>query len=220
MNLSLCPKAVRMPAQNISADNAASPQLGSRLRKRRRQMGLTLQEMCDRAGLSVGYLSQLERDKAVPTLATLAQIARAMDVSVDFFVSTHKPTDAFSRAQGRPRFSLAGSSVVYEAISADYPGSELSSYILHVPPNYASETVSHDGEEIIIMLEGCIDVTLGGETFVMRQGDSMHYDGKTTHSWANPTDVPARVLWTGMLNILNPGHVRHMPSVIAANNDP
>lgn len=183
-------------------------------------MGLTLQEMCDRAGLSVGYLSQLERDKAAPTLATLAQIAQAMDVSVDFFVSTHKPNDAFSQAQGRPRFSLAGSSIVYEAISADYPGSEMSSYILHVPPHYASETVSHDGEEIIIMLEGSLDVTLGGETFVMRQGDSMHYDGKTTHSWSNVTDVTARVLWTGMLSILNPGRTHHMPSVIAANNDP
>lgn len=190
------------------------------MRKRRRQMGLTLQEMCGRAGLSVGYLSQLERDKAVPTLATLAQIAQAMDVSVDFFVSTHKPTDALSRAVGRPQFSLAGSSIVYEAISADYPGSEMSSYILKVPPHYASETVSHDGEEIIVILEGAIEMTLGGETFMMRHGDSMHYDGKTEHSWANLADIPARVLWTGMLNVLNPGGARHMPPVIAANDDP
>ncbi len=208
-----------MPAPKLSAADA-TPQLGPRLRKRRRQMGLTLQEMCDRAGLSVGYLSQLERDKAVPTLATLAQIARAMDVSVDFFVSTHKPTDALSRAAGRPQFSLAGSSIVYEAISADYPGSEMSSYILRVPPLYASETVSHDGEEIIVILEGSIEMTLGGETFTMRPGDSMHYDGKTPHSWTNGSDVPARVLWTGMLSVLNAGGARHMPRVVAANDDP
>lgn len=172
------------------------------------------------AGLSVGYLSQLERDKAVPTLATLAQIAQAMDVSVDFFVSTHKPTDALSKADGRPQFSLAGSSIVYEAISTDYPGSEMSSYILHVPPHYVSETVSHDGEEIIVILEGSIKQTLGGEIFTMTLGDSMHYDGKTPHSWTNVANVPARVLWTGMLNVLTPGGARHLPRVIAANDDP
>ncbi len=151
--------------------------LGPRLRKRRRQLGLTLRELCERAGLSVGYLSQVENDKAVPTLGTLAQIAAGLEVGLDYFVAQPRPADALSRAEGRPRFSLPGSPVAYEAISSDYPGSELSSYILHVPPGYASETVTHEGEEIVVILNGEIEQRLGAEVITMRAGDSLHYSG-------------------------------------------
>jgi transcriptional regulator with XRE-family HTH domain len=189
--------------------------LGPLLRKRRRQLGLTLRQLCGRAGLSVGYLSQVENDKAVPTLGTLAQIAAGLEVGLDYFVAQPKPADALSRAQRRPRFSLPGSPIVYEAISSDYPGSELSSYILHVPPGYVSETATHEGEEIIIILDGEIEQTLGGEVIAMRVGDSLHYSGATPHSWANRGNAPARLLWTGTLNVLHQRDERHPPPLAA-----
>lgn len=198
----------------------AGPKLGPLLRKRRRQLGLTLRQICDRAGLSVGYLSQVENDKAVPTLGTLAQIAAGLEVGLDYFVAQPKPADALSRAAGRPRFSLPGSPIVYEAISSDYPGSELSSYILHVPPGYVSETVTHEGEEVIFILDGEIEQTLGGEVIGMRVGDSLHYSGATPHSWANRSDTPARLLWTGTLSVLHPRYERHPPPLAAAESGP
>lgn len=68
--------------------------LGALLRGRRRQLGLTLREVCTRAGLSAGYLSQVENDKAVPTLGTLAQVAAALDVRLDYFVAEPRPPSA------------------------------------------------------------------------------------------------------------------------------
>ncbi|EYD76008.1 transcriptional regulator, XRE family with cupin sensor domain protein [Rubellimicrobium mesophilum DSM 19309] len=186
----------------IDSDLRTGPLLGPLLRKRRRKLGLTLRELCARTGLSVGYMSQVENDKAVPTLATLAQIAEGLEVGLDYFVAQPKPADALSRAEGRPRFSLPGSPMVYEAISSDYPGSELSSYILHVPPGFASETVTHEGEEIIVILEGEIEQRLGGVAMTMRAGDSLHYSGATPHAWANH-GAPARILWTGTLSVLH-----------------
>lgn len=202
-----------------TAPDTAVPPLGAPMRKRRRQLGLTLQGLADGAALSVGYLSQVERDKAVPTLATLAQIARALDVDLTYFIATRKPADAFSRAEGRARFAVAGSSVVYEAVSADYPGSDLSSYVLHVPAGYASEVVSHEGEELLFVLEGEIEQTLDGETFVMRAGDALHYAGSKPHSWTNRQASPARVLWTGMLSVLSQDGRRQMPLLATANDD-
>lgn len=197
-----------------------APQLGARVRKRRQRLGLTLQALGESAGVSVGYLSQVERDKAVPTLGTLAQIAQALDVGLEFFIAAARPADALSRAEGRERFAVAGSSVVYESLSADYPGSEMSSYILHVPPGYASETVAHDGEEIIVILEGEIEQSLGGEILVMRIGDALHYNGATPHSWANRQSSPARILWTGKLGVLRRDGDRARPQVVAANDNP
>lgn len=198
---------------------ASEPPLGPMIRKRRKQLGLTLQQLCDVAGLSVGYLSQVERENATPTLGTLAQIAEGLGVELDYFVSQPRPSDALTRSETRPQFSIAGSSVGYEALFNEYPGSELSSYVLTVPPGYTSETVSHEGEEIIYILDGTIDQTLDGEIFRMTAGDSLHYPGSTPHSWTNPGESPARILWTGTLAVLHRKGSRRLPLQVAANDN-
>ena len=68
-----------------------------------------------------------------------------------------------------------------------------------VPPGYRSETVSHEGEEILYVLDGSITQRLDGEEMVMSAGDSLHFRGNRPHSWANHTDQPAKLLWTGTL---------------------
>lgn len=180
----------------------SEPQLGAAIRKRRVQMKLTLQALCDSSGVSVGYLSQVERDNAQPSLGTLAQIADALDVGLDYFIAKPKPSDGLSRAGQRPYFSLANSSLTYETLAAEFPSSELSSYLLHVPAGYVSETVSHEGEEIIFVLEGEIEQTLDGQIYRMKTGDCLHYSGQTPHAWSNHTDKTARILWTGTLTVL------------------
>lgn len=200
------------------ARNKVERRLGAAIRKRRKQMQMTLQALSDRSGVSVGYLSQVERDNATPTLGTLAQIADALDAPLDYFIAAPKPTDGLTRAGMRPQFSLPNSALTYEALAADFPGSELSSYILTVPPGYASETVSHEGEEMIFVLEGEIEQGLDGQPIRMGVGDSLHYSGQLPHAWRNPTDRPARILWTGTLAVLNrrivldlPGRKRRTP---------
>jgi len=192
--------------------------LGPRIRQRRKALGLTLQALCGRAGLSVGYLSQVERGNATPSLGTLAQIAQALNVGLEYFIATPKPADSLTRAHARPQFALDDTSIVYEALGADFPGAELSSYILDVPPGYMSETVSHEGEEIIYVLAGEIIQTLGGERFRLTAGDSLHYRGNIEHAWYNPGTDPARILWTGTLNVLQGKGSHRLPEMTPAND--
>ncbi len=201
-------------AQSKPRNNAA---LGSVIRKRRKQLDLTLQALCDDAGLSVGYLSQVERGQATPSLGTLAQIAQGLGVGLEYFISAPKPADALSRSGARPQFAIDGSSILYEAVGAEFPGAELSCYILHVPPGYASETVSHEGEEIIFLLDGEIAQVLGGQRFILQQGDSLHYSGLTPHSWSNETDLAARILWIGTLSVLQKKGAVKLPEMKPAN---
>lgn len=189
------------------------PKIGPTIRKRRKQLKLTLQALCDKSGVSVGYLSQVERDNATPSLGTLAQIAAALDVGLEYFISASKPSDGLTRAGTRPLFALDDSSLRYEALGADFAGSEMSSYILHIPSGYVSETVQHEGEEIIFVLEGEVDQTLDGQTFRLTAGDSLHYSGNTPHAWANSTDQTARILWTGTLTVLNRQSAIELPEL-------
>lgn len=195
------------------------PILGALIRKRRKQSGLTLQALCDDAGLSVGYLSQVERGQATPSLGTLAQIASGLEVGLEYFIATPKPADSLTRSGARPQFSIDGSAMMYEAISTDLPGAELSSYLLHIPPGFVSEVVSHDGEEIIFLIEGAITQTLGGQRFLLQQGDSLHYAGSTPHSWSNETDTVTRILWTGTLSVLQHKGAEKLPEMTPANTN-
>ncbi|HEV7277697.1 MAG TPA: XRE family transcriptional regulator [Devosiaceae bacterium] len=162
---------------------------------------MTLQDLGDAAEVSVGYLSQVERDLATPSLGTLAQIARSLEVGVDYFIATPKAADALTRNGEREKFSVDGSSVVYERLGAEFPGSVLSSFILTVPPGYHSETVHHEGEEMIFVLEGTITQRIDEQEMVISAGDSLHFRGNRPHSWSNSSDRPARLLWTGTLTM-------------------
>jgi transcriptional regulator with XRE-family HTH domain len=177
------------------------PKVGALIRARRRQLHMTLQDLGEAAEVSVGYLSQVERDHATPSLGTLAQIARALGVGIDYFIAAPAPHESLTRAGERPRFSIDGSSVVYERLGADFPGSTLSAFLMTVPPGYRSETVAHEGEEILYVLEGSITQRLNDQEMVMNAGDSLHFRGNHPHAWANHTDKPARLLWTGTLTL-------------------
>lgn len=179
--------------------SAAEPRVGAAIRERRRRLRLTLSDVCAAAGISVGYLSLVERDLATPSLGTLAQIARCLGVGVDYFIAAPSAGDSLTRAGARERFSVEGSSIRYERLAADFAGNTLSSFIMHVPPGYRSETVAHEGEEILYVLDGVIVQRLDDEEIVMRPGDSVHFRGTRPHSWRNETAETARILWTGTL---------------------
>ncbi len=179
--------------------SATEPSVGPLIRSRRRTLGMTLQDLSDKAGVSVSYLSQIERDHVTPTLGTLAQIGRSLGVGLDYFVAMPTVSDSLVRAGDRRRFSLDGATQAYEKIGADIPTHEMSAFMIYVPPGYRSETVSHEGEEFIHVMDGEIDFTLDGERFVMRAGDSLHYRGNRFHAWANRGERTAQLLWVGRL---------------------
>ena len=178
---------------------ASRPKVGALIRARRRQLRMTLQALSDAAGVSVSHLSVIERDQATPSLGTLAQIARHLDVGMEYFISVPSLHSGLTRAGQRDIFAVHGSSIRYERIAADFAGNVLSSFILNIPPGYRSETVSHEGEEILYVIEGSITDRLDDEEMILFAGDSLHFRGSRPHSWSNHTDRIARVLWTGTL---------------------
>jgi len=181
---------------DATAPNAA-PQFGGRIRELRRKGGLTLQALADDAGISVGFLSQVERNKATPSLGTLASLATALGVEINWFIATPQPADAVTRAGERARFSLADSSLAYERLDTRLPGGSLSSLIIHIPEGYTSEVTRHTGEEMFFVLEGRIRQTLGDAVILLNPGDSFHFMGDTPHSFANDGAGSARLLWAG-----------------------
>ena len=82
------------------------PLVGSQIRRRRLERSLTLAGVAELTGLNVGYLSQVENDKASPSLETLAALAAALDVPIAWFLLDQSIGPRLVRASERPRRRL------------------------------------------------------------------------------------------------------------------
>lgn len=168
--------------------------LGERLRRRRQALGLTLKDVADGAGLSVGFISQAERELAVPSLSSLASISRVLQTPVTEFLSQPEGRSSTTRHNARPVYAVNSDALNYERLSASFAGSRLNSVIVHEPPGYRSEPIRHEGEELFFVLNGAITVEVDGEATVMEAGDSIHFASTRRHSSWNHTDKPTSVL--------------------------
>src|SRR5215470_14295326 len=90
------------PAPERRVDERCAPAVGAEVRRWRNERGLTLANVADRAGLNVGYLSQIENDKASPSLASLNAISDALDVPIAWFFLGGAPPPVVVRANERP----------------------------------------------------------------------------------------------------------------------
>ena len=181
-----------------------SAALGERLRARRHALGLTLQEVAEESGLSAGFLSQLERNLSAPSLSSLASISHVLDAEVADFLDSTGGSLA-TRGRQRPAFSLKRGSSSYERISDSFGGHMLNGVILHEPPGYRSEPISHEGEELFYVLNGSITVELEDERLILHAGDSIHFASRRRHATWNHTTEPVSLLVVCTMDVFGDG---------------
>lgn len=189
-----------MTQQVEIAEDGLSP-LGDRLRTRRRELRLTLKEVALGSGLSVGFISQIERGITSPSLSSLVSVARVLRMEVSEFLAQPKPQGPITRHHQRPVYAVSPNSLAYERISSSFEGSILRSVIIHEPPGHRSEPIAHEGEEMFYVLEGSVTVEVAGERNVLEAGDSLHFQSSKIHSSWNHTDSPATILWVGTMDV-------------------
>ena len=122
--------------------------LGSKLRAVRRSRGKTMQEIASAAGLSVGFVSQVERGIAVPSISSLRKLAAALEQPVGNFLEVSSQSSQLTRSSERLPFTLGQNALTYERLSHSFGGSKLTALLIHEPPGHRTEPVSHEGEEL------------------------------------------------------------------------
>ncbi|GAB4535942.1 MAG: cupin domain-containing protein [Anaerolineae bacterium] len=173
--------------------------VGQRVKELRLQRNLTLEELAERSGCTPGFLSQIERNKAVPSISMLYAIAEALDTRVsDFFPETIRPARVV-RHDDRETFHFEGSSITYSLLSAKFPHAALDAFLLRVIPTQEAlptdETRAHQGEEFGYILQGVLRLWYGESFHDLFPGDSVHFRSTAAHRLENPGDQPAVALW-------------------------
>lgn len=164
-----------------------------------------MQSVADAAGLSVGFISQVERGLTAPSLGSLASIAGVLQKPLSHFLDQPGSGSELTRQNDRVTYKVGGGSLSYERLSANFPGSTLRSVIVHEPPGHRAEPISHQGEEMFYVLGGEITVELEGDRTVLKSGDSIHFDSHKVHSTWNHSTGIASILWCGTMDVFGDG---------------
>jgi uncharacterized cupin superfamily protein len=136
-----------------------------------------------------------------PTIATLMKLAVALGKSVSYFVDEPSTPDVMVvRAHERAPLYTSKQGLDLRNISGRYGPFKIAGAEAVAEPFADSGTtpMNHPGEELVIVTEGEMVFTVDGEQHALSAGDSIHFRTQLPHSWANPSDKPARAIWLVM----------------------
>jgi transcriptional regulator with XRE-family HTH domain len=166
--------------------------VGREVRRWRQARGLTLAQVGERCGLNIGYLSQIENDKAVPSLEALAAIAAGLDVSPAWLLIDSGMPPRIVRASERPRVEGPSRAFLTEVDA----GTSRDVCILEVsaPPGHATGVHAHHGDEHHVVLTGRWRFTQGEHVAELGPGDYLAWDPAVPHDVENIGDQPGTML--------------------------
>jgi transcriptional regulator with XRE-family HTH domain len=151
--------------------------LGPMIRRTRKRHELTLQQLADRADLSVSYISQIERNLLTPTVATLKRIASALDIPAGKLMfaeaGSAKSRVAVLRRGHRKHVRFPQSSISYELLTPDLMRRVSALWLVANPGAEGGPALTHEGEDIVIVLSGELSVDVAGTWHDLKAGDSI-----------------------------------------------
>ncbi|HET6380959.1 MAG TPA: MerR family transcriptional regulator [candidate division Zixibacteria bacterium] len=166
---------------------------GRRVRALRQQHGLSLREVAQRTGLSVSFLSSIERDATGVSMATLQRLTAAYGVTlVDLFAPSG--SGYLVRATQRSALELSGVRVEQLAAASSV---QLEPQLFVLAPGSSSQGgYSHRGEEFVFVLEGAVTFWVGDHApYRLRAGDALTFPSTLPHRWRNRAGGETRLLW-------------------------
>ena len=172
---------------NNTGPIAEEESMGGRIRKRRLQLGMTLHDLADACGVTKSFLSQIERDRNSPSIATLRSIAMALEVPMFYFFQSEQTMAPVVRLSERRVVTFQKTGVKYEFLTPDLQRSiEMLELRLKPGQHTGTRPLSHEGEECAVVIQGTIDVEVAGTTYRLEAGDSIYIGALQPHRTHNP----------------------------------
>jgi len=149
----------------------------------------------ERAGVNPNAISLIERDETSPSVATLQQLAAALDVKMSyFFESATLARILHVRAGQRPVIRRAGLAI--EGLGARLDGQQMEPFLITLAAHadIGAGQVMHAGHEFVCCLTGHVVYEIDGELYHLEPGDFLLFEADLPHRWGNPGAEEARLL--------------------------
>ncbi|WP_147109462.1 helix-turn-helix domain-containing protein [Tateyamaria sp. syn59] len=182
----------------LQSDPNIAPSLGADLRALRKARGLTLQDMANALGRSVGWISQVERDLSEPSITDLRHIAVQLDIAVSTLfrrgAAPAREEGYVVRSGARRPIGSRTAGLVEELLSPDLTDDFEMVHSTFEPHSEIVEAVTRPTQEVGYLISGRLELEIAGQTFAIAPGDSFRIRGEPFR-WKNPYDAPAVAIW-------------------------
>jgi DNA-binding transcriptional MerR regulator/quercetin dioxygenase-like cupin family protein len=193
LNAAAIVELLRREGRARPAGDGNAGAIGSHLRQLRSKRKLSLAQVARAVGISVGFLSALERSQMSASVGTLRKLTRYYKTNIlDFFDATGASS---RRVQpGQRKVLEAGPGVRMELLA--WGNTVMEPHLFRVAPGAGSgDSYSHEGEEFLYILRGALEITLDSEEYRLKAGDSFYFESATPHQWKNPGRAETWLLW-------------------------
>ena len=163
--------------------------IGKIIRNLRLAKNIKLQQLAEMTNISIGGLSQIERDLSNPSLATLVKIAKALEVPImTLFLDSEKKLKnkaVIIREKERRKIVVPELETVYEPLS---PFKDVKAEFILARMEEGKKQkvlVTHEGEEHIYVVKGALEVRIDNEIYLLKEGDSIYFKSSFGHAFRN-----------------------------------
>ncbi len=173
--------------------------IGTKIKKQRLYHKMTLKQLSDATGLSIGYLSQVERGLGTLSLPALENLSNILHIEMSSFFEQEKEenSDLIVYSHQREKLQVSNQFLHY---SLSRQCSEIQPVIYEIYPSHeeqkAEETMlfGHPEEEYLYILEGVCLLTIDDQEYTLNPGDCAYIPPNSRHFWKNPTSRMLRIL--------------------------
>ncbi len=185
--------------------------IGQRIRRLRRESKMTLLEVATASSLSVGFLSQVERNLTGISISSLVNVAKALSVPLGALLEHPRQAQPDSHEGRRESYRVGPMRQRYERLSTTFDGSMLNAVKVLMLEGYTSEWVAHGGDEFVYVLSGQVRYTLRKKDYVLAAGDSLHFNAQERHRVVNDGPGPAELIVVGTLPLFDDDRSEYEP---------
>tara|TARA_B100000749_G_C18444810_1_gene473772 strand:+ start:2400 stop:3179 length:780 start_codon:yes stop_codon:yes gene_type:complete len=188
---------------DITSDDAGDDDraLGQAIRRARQSARMSLQQVAESAGTSVGLLSQIERGISSPSIRVLREICNVLKIPVhalfgDSDAAIEQEARRVVRVNQRRKADFGAKGMIKEFLNA-HEGRALQVMEIILEPNGGSgdDSYSHEGEECGVVLEGRLELHVDGAVYRLAEGDSFYFESTLNHKFNNISPGKTRIIW-------------------------
>ena len=187
---------------------------GSRIREMRKRRGLTLKEVADATGYTIGHISQIERDLKSPSLVALRKIAACLNCSEVWLIMDDSELSAKSSEEGKKSkesylmrkenripMKIPEIDVSYSIFTpSKLPNAQeaqMTGLIVRLKPNtwVTEKMISHGNYgESLLLLKGELELRIDNSTYMIYEGDSFYIPKNCLHNYLNTSNEEATII--------------------------
>ena len=173
--------------------------LGKRIKLRREELHMQLNDLAKKVGVSSSALSQIENSKASPSLWTLKSIANNLHTTVGALIGEYETVnyDPVVRFDERRFVEKNASGTSLFLLSNHGSAKQMDTFLVEFEID--SDTVGimheHPGQEFLFVLDGKLEFKLNDKTYLLHKNDSLYFNSNGSHIGRNINDKNTQIIW-------------------------